>query len=304
VVYKKNNPPDNFLGLEPGLSAYSTSRFIVLPVPYEATTSYGRGASRGPRAIIDASKHVEVFDEEKLFEPSNAGVNTKKPLRLKGCSEKRAQNVISGAVKGIAGDGKIPVLLGGEHTITPAAVSACKDLYSDLSVLVLDAHADLRSTYEGSLFSHACAVHRVLEICPAVQVGVRNISREEHSFARSSGQLGRIHFASEEISKKTIQKIVSQLGGRVYITVDVDCFDPAMIPSTGAPEPGGLRWKETLDLLKEVCLRKKVIGFDVVELSPIKGLHAPDFMVAKLIYKMMGYILKKSEARNPCLPPA
>ncbi|MFC1637691.1 agmatinase, partial [Candidatus Margulisiibacteriota bacterium] len=188
-------------------------------------------------------------------------------------------------------DDKVPVILGGEHSITPLAVKAFSEHFKDLSVLQLDAHADLRDSYLGRKDNHACVMRRVLEICPVVQAGIRNISTEGWEFAQKSGQIKKIHWAEH---LEAVEQITSQLSENVYITFDVDAFDPAIMPSTGTPEPGGLLWYEALDILKAVCRQKNVVGFDVVELAPQKGLSAPDFLCAKLIYKVMGYITAKS----------
>ena len=182
---------------------------------------------------------------------------------------------------------KIPVILGGEHSLTPVAVKAVAKKYKRLSVLQLDAHADLRDSYQGSKHSHACALRRVLEICPAVQVGIRSLSVEEWEWAKKTGQSEKIHFAQK---LELVDKIEKQLHKDVYITIDVDVFDPSVIPATGTPEPGGLFWYEVLDILKSVCAAKNVVGFDVVELSPRKGDIASDFTIAKLIYKLMGFL--------------
>jgi agmatinase len=261
----------------------SAAHFLILPVPHEATTSYGKGTKRGPSAILKALSYVEEFDEELQVE-IRPGIEY-----MIGKPVKRAD---SGArIARILADGKIPILLGGEHSITPYAVQACRDHYNDLSVLQLDAHADLRDSYKGKKDSHACVMRRVLEICPAVQVGVRSISKAEWDFAKQSGQIKKIHFinGAKNSPHLNVGNIVNSLSKNVYITVDVDVFDPSVIPATGTPEPGGLLWREVLEILKAVCSAKKVVGFDVVELSPRKGDIASDFTVAKLIYKMMAY---------------
>lgn len=255
------------------------AHFLILPVPYEATTSYGKGTKRGPSAILKALSYVEEFDEELQVE-----IRPGEEYLI----SRAVKLADSGArIAGILADSKIPVILGGEHSITPVAVKAFTDKYSDLSVLQLDAHADLRDAYQGKKNSHACVMRRVLEICPAVQAGIRSISKEEWDFAKQSGQLEKIHWAG----KIDVKNIIHQLKQHVYITLDVDVFDPAVVPAVGTPEPGGLLWREVLAILKAVCSAKKVVGFDVVELSPRKGDIASDFTVAKLVWKMMGYLM-------------
>lgn len=272
-----------FLDLDPKYYNYTNAKFVVVPVPYEKTTTYGKGTKHGPAVILKASQKLETFDEDLRYEPYlKTGIHTAKPVSIKG---------LRSLVSGLLNDNKIPVVLGGEHSISPYAVKACAEKYKDLSVLQFDAHADLRDEYNGSKENHACPMRRILEICPAVQVGVRNISKEEYSFAEKTDQLKKIHWAKKI---ELVEKIENQLSKNVYITIDVDVFDPSLIPATGTPEPGGMFWYEVIDILSRVCRDKNIVGFDVVELAPIKGMHAPDFSIAKLVYKMMGYISSKS----------
>ncbi|MFH1684186.1 MAG: agmatinase [Candidatus Margulisiibacteriota bacterium] len=264
-------------------SEYKKSKFVVVPVPYEATTTYGKGTKNGPAAILAASQHVEEFDEELQVETYvKAPIHTLKPIKVKSLESR---------VKSLLGDQKIPVILGGEHSITPYAVKAAAKQYKNLSVLQLDAHADLRDSYKGSKNNHACVMRRVLEICPAVQFGVRSISKEGWEFARKTGQIKKIHWAEK---LEMAEKIENQLSKNVYITIDVDVFDPSVVPAVGTPEPGGMYWYEVLDILKAICATKNIVGFDVMELSPRKGDLASDFAAAKLVYKTMGYITSKS----------
>jgi agmatinase len=274
---------NKFLDLEPRYTAYKTSKFVVIPVPIEETVSYGRGTTKGPDAILKASQHIEDYDIEMDKETCRIGIHVVKDI--KDIKE------IKGRIKKILDDKKVPVMLGGEHSITPFAVAACKEKFKDLSVLQFDAHADLKDKYQGSKYSHACAMRRVLEICPAVQVGVRSLDRSEAEFARSSGQIGKIHFAEK---LELVENVNVQLSKDVYISIDVDVLDPSIMPSTGTPEPGGLDYYEVLDIIKGVAREKNIVGFDLAELAPIKGLTAPDFTAAKLIYKLMGYISNKS----------
>jgi len=271
--------PNSFLGIEPEYSKYKTSKFIIIPVPHEVSTSYGKGTKNGPAAILEASKQVETFDLELHQETyQKVGIFTHPNVKL---------SKLKATTYKVLKDKKIPIILGGEHSISSVAVNAAKARYPRLSVLQFDAHADLRNEYEGNKNSHACAMRRVLEICPAVQVGIRNISEEEWKFAQESGQINKIHLAQK---LEETEKIVTQLHDHVYITFDVDVLDPAIMPSTGTPEPGGLLWYEALDILREVIRLKRVVGMDFVELAPIKGLIAPDFTVAKLIYRSIGYL--------------
>ncbi|MDD5382318.1 MAG: agmatinase [Candidatus Margulisbacteria bacterium] len=258
------------------------NKFVIIPCPHEATTSYGRGTKHGPAAILKALPHVEEFDEELGFETTaKADIKILKPLPLSSLVPRLLT---------IFKEGSIPVILGGEHSITPVIVKAAAEQYKNLSVLQLDAHADLRDSFQGKKNSHACVMRRVLEICPAVQAGIRSISKEEWEWAKQTGQIKKIHFAEK---LELVEKIEDQLGKNVYITIDVDVFDPSVIPATGTPEPGGMFWYEVLDILSRVCRDKNVIGFDVVELAPRKGDIASDFTIAKLVYKTMGYLTIK-----------
>jgi agmatinase len=216
-----------------------------------------------------------------------AGIATLPPVSFGKLSPQQAMDKIEAAVTKLIDDKKVPLILGGEHSISPAAVKAFAKKYKGLSVLQFDAHADLRDTFKENKLSHACATRRILEICPdVVQVGIRSISRKEIAFAKKSGQIENIHWAEKlEIT----DKVLDQLTENVYITFDIDALDPSLMPSTGTPEPGGLDWYEALDILKAVCAKKNVVGFDLVELAPIKGLESPNYIAARLAYKMISY---------------
>jgi len=257
-------------------------RFIIVPCPHEKTTSYGKGTKTGPAAILYASKYLESFDHEIGIDPAGkSGIQTSMPSSYPHLAPR---------VSGILQDKKVPIILGGEHSISVEAIRAAKEFFPDLSVIQFDAHADLRDSYNGDKNSHACVMRRVLEICPAVQVGVRSISEEEWHFANSFCQINKIHFRDSTLD---IRKILDQLSNNVYITFDVDVLDPSIMPSTGTPEPGGLLWDDILKIIKAICEKKNIVAMDFVELAPIKGLNAPDFTIAKLIYKTIGYLSNK-----------
>ncbi len=277
-----NMTSQRFLSIENRYHDYRKARFVVVPVPYEKTTTYVKGTKHGPAAILNASQQIELFDEELGREPcGKEDIFTSPWVSI---------HKLTPCLSVILKDGKIPAILGGEHSLTPVAVKTVAQHYKNLSVLQFDSHADLDDIYRGSKENHACALRRVLEICPAVQVGVRNISREGWEFAQKSGQIDKIHWARK---LELVEKIEGQLSKDVYITIDVDVFDPSVIPATGTPEPGGMLWYEVLDILIRICRDKNVVGFDVVELSPQKGFHASDFAIAKLVYKIMSYISAK-----------
>ncbi|MEW5955064.1 MAG: agmatinase [Candidatus Micrarchaeota archaeon] len=284
--------PNTFLGRPEGAGA----RIAVLPVAYEGTASYAYGAAQGPAAIIDASKELESYDDETATEPDSLGIATLEELRPPSDPEK-AVGAVQKAVEKIFASDKFPVVIGGEHSISVGTVRAAKKKFPCLSVLQFDAHADLRDEYDESRYSHACTMRRIIEDgCRAVQAGIRSTDKE--SLEWSKGKT-KIFWAREKAEWKP-GRILDSLDEDVYITFDIDAFDPSIMPSTGTPEPGGLLWNETLALLRKVFAEKNVVGFDVVELSPINGLHAPDFTAAKLVYKMLAYKFEKElKAHQP-----
>jgi agmatinase len=281
--------PNNFLGIPRIYSDYKRSRFVILPVPYEQTTTYRTGTREGPQAIISASKQVELFDEELGAESYKVGICTLNELEPSSRGPEKMVEKIFEVGRELAKDKKIVVMLGGEHTISIGMIKAYKQRYKDLSVLQLDAHADLRDSFQGSRFSHACTMRRVREIAPTVQVGVRNISLEEHKYVKKEKL--NLFFASGK-NQGWLDEALSLLSDDVYLTLDLDFFDPSIMPSVGTPEPGGFLWYETINLLRKLSLKKNIVGLDIVELCPQPGNIAPDFMVAKLIYKIIGYIAK------------
>ena len=288
--------PANFLGIPEEFSAYERAAFVVIPVPYEHTVSYGGGTAKGPQAMIEASAQVELYDEELGFEPYEAGVATLPALDVAGKPPREMARLVSRAVAGVLAGGKIPVVLGGEHSITPPAVASVKEAFKDITVVQFDAHADLRQEYEGEPMSHACAMARVREICPAVQVGIRNLSSEEASWV--SREKLPVFFAHEMRRDpgwiaRALEAIKTE---RVYVTIDLDAFDSTAMPATGTPEPGGMSWYDVIDFLRLISKERRVVGFDVVELAPAKNLHACDFLAAKLTYKCMGYCLTGRKA--------
>ena len=284
--------PHTYLGLDEAASDLSASRAVVLPVPYETTTSYGGGTRYGPGAILEASRYVELFDQELGCEASTVGVHTLPSLELTragpGAAAKELEKAF-GTLLAELGD-RFPITLGGEHSIAAPLVRAVAAYVGQrISVLQLDAHADLRAEYEGTEHSHASAMRRVLDVADVVGVGIRGICQEEVEVAESTP--GIFHIYADEMweTDAWMDRALGALGDPVYITFDVDYFDPALMPSTGTPEPGGGDWYRTLSFLKRVFRERTVLACDVVELAPIPGLAAPDFTVAKLVYKLIGY---------------
>jgi agmatinase len=279
----------NFGDIDARYSSFDDSRFVIIPVPYDLTSTYQSGSRRGPEAIIDASCNLELYDEELLKETFLSGIHTRAPLAVDARGPEEMLKTICEEVAGIISVEKIPVLLGGEHSISVGSVRAMKEKYSSLSVLQLDAHADMRDSYQSSPFSHAAVGRRIFEMCPLVQAGIRSMSREEAVFIKDNN----IKVLSpEEIEDNPdwVEEVVDGLSDDVYVSIDLDVLDPSIMPATGTPEPGGIRWRELLRLIKKVSSDCNIRGFDVVELCPIPGMVAPDFTAAKLIYRLMGYI--------------
>lgn len=287
----------NFGGLSKEVLEKRPATYSILPVPYDLTASYISGMRNGPRAIIEASTHMELYDEELGCEPYEAGIETLAFLEPTALGPEEMIKRVRGVVTSILGSGKVPVLLGGEHSVTLGMVQALLEKYPDLSVLQLDAHADMRDTYQDTPFNHACVARRISELCPIVQVGIRSLSIEEAEFLRAEAKAGKkarsrikTHYATEVFKGISWDKVVKGLTDNICITVDLDVFDPSIMPATGTPEPGGLGWYDALDILKTAISSKRVVGFDVVELCPLPGNIAPDFLAAKLVYKMIGYM--------------
>ena len=271
----------------------SPARYSILQAPFDLTTSYVSGAAGGPAAIIEASTHMELYDEELASEPYMAGIETLPAIAAADSAEAMVEAVRL-AASGVLDRGSMPVLLGGEHSVTLGMVLALKAAHPKLSVLQLDAHADLRNAYEGNPYSHASVARRIAELSPLVQAGVRSLSAEEAGFLKETGGASVLtHYAPEVLGDDGAglgAQVADELTDPVFVTIDIDVFDPSVMPSTGTPEPGGLGWYDVTALLKAVVARRKVVGFDVVELAPQKGNVAPDFMAARLVYKMMAYI--------------
>ena len=268
---------------------YETSRFAVIPVPYDSTTSFRAGARYAPAAIIDASRHLEDFDVELGLDPSAQGIYTFPEISPDMSGPKRVVEQVRSLIATILSDGKTPALLGGEHTLTVGAAFACAERFADLSVLYLDAHADLRESYMGARWGHASVARRLSEICPLAQVGVRSISAEEHRFAMSSGT-PIFFWPTDKDSEALISEVCAKLTNNVYVSIDLDVMDPSIMSAVGTPEPGGMTWWDVTRLLKGVAERTRVVGFDIVELSPEEGPVACSATAARLAYKIMGYI--------------
>lgn len=281
--------PLSYLGLPPEETGYEKSDIVVIPCPYEKTTSFMKGTKEGPRAILQASYQVEFYDPELKQETWKPGIHTVKPLDFANDEPQTALAKIENEVAKVLGDKKFPICLGGEHTISAGPIAACAKRYPNLSLLQIDAHADLREAYEGTPYSHACALRQSLKFAKKlVGVGIRSVATEEVEFIQNHPEITLV-YDHERRGKDWIEKALDGLTDVVYLTIDVDGFDPSLIPATGTPEPGGLSWNEGLDLIRACFEHKKVVGADVVELLPQTGFHASNFIAAKLVYKLIGY---------------
>lgn len=292
---------NNFLGLDKKFYSLNNSSVVIVPFGMECGVSYGHGTAKAPEAIIRASQEVELFDEEFRNEPyQKFGIATLAPFKIAKKASK-ALNQLEKIITEILGVKKFPLILGGEHTLTAGAVKAIVKKYTPLTILHFDAHADLRDSYLGNKFSHACAMRRVFELggqIKLVQVGIRNISNEksdggEYDFWRKN-QNRITTFWAKDFYKFDEKRFLKGLGKNVYISFDVDALDPSIMPSTGTPEPGGLLWHDVVDLIKLAAKNSRIVGADIVELAPNKSLSAPDFLVAKLAYKILTYALNKN----------
>jgi len=280
--------PINFLSLPEPLSNFKDSRVTILPVPYEMTTTFNQGTKKGPKAIIENSAGIMWYDDEIGKNISDVGICTLEELKAENEPESMI-NAIYRKVKEIIKNNKFPVIIGGEHTITQGCVKAAAEEYKNLSVLQVDAHTDLADEWDDTKYSHACAGKRCFEITKKiVPVGIRCLEKEEAEFAEKNSI--KIFYARDIVDNdEWHDDAIAGLSDNVYITIDLDGFDPSIMPSVGNPEPGGLQYYPTLKFLKRVFNEKNVVGFDVVELCPDEKEVSSDFTAAKIIYKLIGY---------------
>ena len=278
-------PQRNFAAIPEKYADFETSRVVILPVPYDSTTEWRSGSRDGPMAIIDASQYLEHYDPELGRELYLIGIHTLPELQpsMKG-PEETIQRVYE-AARDLVQGGKFVVMLGGEHSLTVGMVRALRERFEQLSVLQLDAHADLRDEHQGTRYSHACVMRRLWECCPIVQVGVRSLSQEEHQFLAQRGM--NPFFAP--LDQSSVDDMLSPLSHQVYITIDLDVLDPSIMSAVSSPEPGGMGWYEIQGLLRRVAREKGIVGFDVMELCPKEGPASCAFLAAKLVYKLIGY---------------
>jgi len=289
--------PFTFCALEQGPDSFDRAKAVIVPIPFERTTSFVSGTKNGPREIIAASSQVELYDEELGCEIADVGIYTLPAMELPFARTEEAFAEITRTASWLAATGKFFVALGGEHALTAPLVAGVAEHCADLSVLHIDAHADLRDSYMGDPHSHASAMRRTLEHAPAVQVAIRNLSAPE---AQALPSLNTTVFYDWNMRDDPhwMERAVEKLSQTVYITIDCDGLDPAIMPAVGTPEPGGLSWRELLTLLKLVMARRTVVACDVVELCPLAGVVAPNFLAARLVYKLVGYRFAAREQRG------
>ncbi|HPC84064.1 MAG TPA: agmatinase [Thermoanaerobaculaceae bacterium] len=282
----------SFLGLPEDANPQERARVAVLPIPYDHTTSYQAGARRGPLAILEASAYVETYDEELDRDVvGELGIVTLPPIAPEAAGPQAMQARIARVAAEVWRQNRFVVALGGEHSVSPPLVEAARSRHPGLGVLQLDAHADLRSAYEGTLANHACAMYPLVQAgVPLAQVGIRSLTAEERQLQRERNVC--CVFAAEAVGRPVdewIDRVLDALPEQVYVTIDLDALDPSIMPATGTPEPGGLDWYRALAVLRAVALRKRIVACDVVELAPQPGNVAPDFLAARLAYKLIGY---------------
>jgi agmatinase len=291
----------NFGGIdEEKYASFDNSRIVVFPVSYEGTVSYGTGTGKGAMAIVDASRNMELYEEETGSEVYKLGIHTLDEFAARDTPEEMMESLYDHTKELLEAD-KFVCMLGGEHSVSAPVIKAHAEKFHDMSVLQIDAHADLRDTYDGTPHSHASIMARVVKDLriPSVQVGIRSISADE---ARSlnTGLPTKIFWAKDIVGKTGwIDEAVDSLTDNVYLTIDIDGLDPSLVPTTGTPEPGGLGWYETLELIRTLAKKRRVIGMDLVEFSKTDNSDAPAFLCSKLVYKSLAYIFQNEAPKIP-----
>ena len=279
------NTSKNYAGIPDEFAQLETAKVVLIPVPYDGTSTWGKGADKGPKAFLEASENMEMYDIETATEVYEQGIHLTAPV-TENSSPEAMVNEVHKITKDFIKRNKFVTLFGGEHSISIGSIRAFNECFDNLTVLHIDAHADLRESYEGTKYNHACAVHEASQTTNLIQVGIRSMDAIEKTFMDQE----KTFFAHDMVNDEYwIDKVVEACTDTIFITFDLDVLDPSIMPSTGTPEPGGLLWYETLEFLKQVFTEKNVVGFDIVELCPNEADKSSDFLAAKLYYKMLGY---------------
>lgn len=283
-----------YAGIDEKYASSESSKIVLIPVPYDGTSTWGKGADKGPEAFLHASENMELYDIETATEVYKQGIYLTEAITEKS-SPKAMVNEVHTTVKASILRNKFVTMFGGEHSVSIGAIRAFNECFDDLTVLQIDAHADLRKEYEGSKYNHACALYEANENTNLVQVGIRSMDVSETLVMNEEN----VFFAHDmHLDDYWMDNAIELMTDNVYITLDLDALDPSIMPSTGTPEPGGLLWYETLDFLKKVFEEKNVVGFDIVELCPNEADKSSDFLAAKLYYKMLSYKFMEQEANE------
>lgn len=275
----------SFGGIEPEFSNINNSAVLLQPIPFDGTSTWGKGSDKSLDFFLEASENMELYDIETDSEVYKKGIHILPPI-MENNSPEELYKIVYCKTKDLLKTEKFLSFLGGEHSISIGIIDAFSEQYNDLTVLQLDAHADLRSSYLNSEFNHACAMHRACKNTNLIQVGIRSMDIEEKEYM----DLNKTFFADDiYLNDDWMERSIEKMTNNIYISIDLDVFDPSIMPSTGTPEPGGLNWNNILIYLKKIFRRKTVVGFDIVEFAPIQGLKAPNFLVSKLFYKLLSY---------------
>jgi len=275
-----------YAGIPEEFAKLEQAKVVLIPVPYDGTSTWQKGADKGPQAFLEASENMELFDIETRSEVYKKGVYLTPPVTENSSPEKMVEAVYK-TTKNYIQQEKFVTLFGGEHSISIGTIRAFNESFEDLTVVQIDAHADLRKEYEGSKCNHACAVHEASKTTNLIQVGIRSMDAEELEYMDEN----QVYFA-HDLYEDWMDDAIGQMTPNVFLTIDLDAFDPSILPSTGTPEPGGLFWYETLDFIRTIFKKKNVVGFDIVELCPNPSEKSSDFLAAKLYYKMLSYKFK------------
>ncbi|MFP4024913.1 MAG: agmatinase [Thiohalospira sp.] len=278
----------NYAGIPDEFAQLKTSKIVLIPVPYDGTSTWVKGSDKGPEAFLEASENMEIYDIETDTEVYKKGIFLADPVKEKSSPEAMVNQVHQTVLKYLKME-KFVTVFGGEHSVSIGSIRAFKEYFNNLTILQIDAHTDLRDQYEGSACNHACAVHEAQKTANLVQVGIRSMDASEKKFLKKKN----CFFAHEIHADPTwMKKALSKLTENVFITIDLDGFDPSIMPSTGTPEPGGLTWYQVVNFIKLVAEKKNIVGFDIMELCPNDNNKAPNFLAAKLYYKILSYVFK------------